>query len=218
MDDAVSREKVIRFLARKKPEDQNKYENEEFAELLELSIYELVEQEENVKEYPTDWYSAVTTQHISKINKKKISRTRYPFRERYRELVLKCYNALCKNSSKDQLWDRLNKDYIKLVEVCKMDHLELDPSRAAEIEQRRNQETRSIDVRQIEQNGKKIAVPYEMAYTDAGPVWTEVPDSELTCGVCKSRKISSYQQQTRSADEPMTTFAKCLACGKRWRE
>ncbi|KAG5185244.1 transcription factor S-II-domain-containing protein [Tribonema minus] len=37
------------------------------------------------------------------------------------------------------------------------------------------------------------------------------------CGRCKSKKTHYYQKQTRSADEPMTTFVTCLHCGKKWR-
>lgn len=46
-------------------------------------------------------------------------------------------------------------------------------------------------------------------------------DEEYTgmfqCGKCKSTKTSYYQMQTRSADEPMTTFVSCGACGNRWK-
>ena len=37
------------------------------------------------------------------------------------------------------------------------------------------------------------------------------------CGKCKSMKTTYYEMQTRSADEPMTAFITCLACGKRWK-
>jgi DNA-directed RNA polymerase subunit M/transcription elongation factor TFIIS len=37
------------------------------------------------------------------------------------------------------------------------------------------------------------------------------------CMRCKSFKTTYYQLQTRSADEPMTTFVTCLNCQKRWR-
>ena len=37
------------------------------------------------------------------------------------------------------------------------------------------------------------------------------------CGKCKSKKTTYYQLQTRSADEPMTTFVTCLACMNRWK-
>lgn len=39
----------------------------------------------------------------------------------------------------------------------------------------------------------------------------------LTCGKCGQKKVSYTQAQTRSADEPMTTFCECLACGNRWK-
>ena len=39
----------------------------------------------------------------------------------------------------------------------------------------------------------------------------------FTCGKCKSKRTKYYQMQTRSADEPMTTFVTCINCGKRWK-
>ena len=37
------------------------------------------------------------------------------------------------------------------------------------------------------------------------------------CGKCKSMKTTYHQMQTRSADEPLTTFVHCTNCDKRWR-
>lgn len=37
------------------------------------------------------------------------------------------------------------------------------------------------------------------------------------CGKCKSKKTTYYQMQTRSADEPMTTYVTCLNCGQHWK-
>ena len=39
----------------------------------------------------------------------------------------------------------------------------------------------------------------------------------FVCRRCKSNKCSYYQLQTRSADEPMTTFVTCVSCGNRWK-
>ena len=39
----------------------------------------------------------------------------------------------------------------------------------------------------------------------------------FTCRKCKSKKCTYYQMQTRSADEPMTTFVTCCECGTRWK-
>lgn len=39
----------------------------------------------------------------------------------------------------------------------------------------------------------------------------------LKCGKCKKRNCTYNQIQTRSADEPMTTFVMCNECGNRWK-
>merc|ERR1719312_885802 len=39
----------------------------------------------------------------------------------------------------------------------------------------------------------------------------------LKCGKCKKNNCSYNQIQTRSADEPMTTFVLCNECGNRWK-
>ncbi|VDL57480.1 unnamed protein product [Hymenolepis diminuta] len=39
----------------------------------------------------------------------------------------------------------------------------------------------------------------------------------LTCGKCKQKNCTYNQVQTRSADEPMTTFVYCNNCGNRWK-
>ena len=40
----------------------------------------------------------------------------------------------------------------------------------------------------------------------------------FTCRKCKGNQCTYYQLQTRSADEPMTTFITCLECGKKWKK
>ncbi|KAJ8268625.1 hypothetical protein COCON_G00137970 [Conger conger] len=39
----------------------------------------------------------------------------------------------------------------------------------------------------------------------------------FTCGKCKKKRCTYTQVQTRSADEPMTTFVFCNDCGNRWK-
>ena len=44
-----------------------------------------------------------------------------------------------------------------------------------------------------------------------------IATDEFKCWKCGNRKCTYYQMQTRSADEPMTTFVCCLSCANRWR-
>ncbi|XP_067939838.1 DNA-directed RNA polymerase III subunit RPC10-like [Watersipora subatra] len=50
--------------------------------------------------------------------------------------------------------------------------------------------------------------------------WKNVDSTEETCPKCSHSRAYFMQIQTRSADEPMTTFYKCCSpqCGHRWRE
>jgi len=49
----------------------------------------------------------------------------------------------------------------------------------------------------------------------AGEVQAET--DAFQCGRCKQRKCRYRQAQTRSADEPMTTFVTCTVCNNRWK-
>jgi transcription elongation factor S-II len=45
----------------------------------------------------------------------------------------------------------------------------------------------------------------------------EAATDTFKCKKCRSTKCTYYQMQTRSADEPMTTFVTCIDCGQRWK-
>ncbi|KIV79247.1 hypothetical protein PV11_06816 [Exophiala sideris] len=55
-----------------------------------------------------------------------------------------------------------------------------------------------------------------------GEEQSDLPVNEVPGGCpnekCDSKKAYFYQLQTRSADEPPTSFFKCVACAKQWRE
>lgn len=40
----------------------------------------------------------------------------------------------------------------------------------------------------------------------------------FTCRKCKKNETTYYLQQTRSSDEPMTTFIQCINCNNRWKK
>ncbi len=43
----------------------------------------------------------------------------------------------------------------------------------------------------------------------------EVSEGVIECK-CGSKRVFSYQKQTRSIDEPITTFMTCICCKKNW--
>eukprot|EP00915_Cephaloidophora_sp_WS-2016_P001028 GHVH01001374.1.p1 GENE.GHVH01001374.1~~GHVH01001374.1.p1 ORF type:complete len:301 (+),score=38.79 GHVH01001374.1:72-974(+) len=42
-------------------------------------------------------------------------------------------------------------------------------------------------------------------------------EGQFPCGKCKSKKTTYFQMQTRSSDEPMTTYVTCNNCSNRWK-
>jgi len=83
---------------------------------------------------------------------------------------------------------------------------------AAEFVTMSAQELKSAELQKLEQqleadNMKRAQVPMQEK---------SISDS-LQCGKCKEKKVSYSQAQTRSADEPMTTFCECTVCGNRWK-
>ncbi|CAB1414138.1 unnamed protein product [Pleuronectes platessa] len=70
----------------------------------------------------------------------------------------------------------------------------------------------SDELKEMRKNLTKEAVrDHQMATT--GGCQTDL----FTCGKCKGKCCTYTQVQTRSADEPMTTFVFCNDCGNRWK-
>jgi transcription elongation factor S-II len=98
------------------------------------------------------------------------------------------------NLSNEELYNKIINKEIKSHEVAFMTHQELRPDLWNEL----------LELKKIKDENK--FTPNIEASTD-----------DFTCGKCKSKKCTFYQLQTRSADEPMTTFVTCLDCGNRFK-
>ncbi len=48
--------------------------------------------------------------------------------------------------------------------------------------------------------------------------WKNAPQDIAKCPKCEHMKAYYMQLQIRSADEPSTTFYRCVECGHNWRE
>ncbi|KAH7925798.1 transcription elongation factor [Leucogyrophana mollusca] len=57
----------------------------------------------------------------------------------------------------------------------------------------------------------------ENFFKSLGAAEQEAETDGFQCSRCKQRKCRYRQAQTRSADEPMTTFVTCVNCGNRWK-
>lgn len=73
-------------------------------------------------------------------------------------------------------------------------------------------ELASEDVKKDIENIKK-----ENLFNAQAAVEKRAVTDRFTCGKCKQKKVSYFQMQTRSADEPLTTFCTCEHCGNRWK-
>ncbi|KAI8691463.1 hypothetical protein LRP88_08744 [Fusarium phalaenopsidis] len=73
------------------------------------------------------------------------------------------------------------------------------------------------ELKSEDQRKKEIELEKENMKKAQVPMAEKSISEDLECGRCKKKKVSYTQAQTRAADEPMTTFCECMACGHRWK-
>ena len=115
--------------------------------------------------------------------------------QEYRGRMRSLYQNL-KNKSNPMLRQQVLSGKIAPARFVKMTHEEL-----------KSDKQRAEDEKLHKENMDKAMVPQEDRSISAS----------LTCGKCGQKKVSYSQAQTRSADEPMTTFCECTVCGNRWK-
>jgi DNA-directed RNA polymerase subunit M/transcription elongation factor TFIIS len=104
--------------------------------------------------------------------------------------------TVCINLSSSHVIQLIATKQIKAHELAFMSHQDMNPDKWSAL----------IKAKQLRDKHK-----YETK--------VEASTDNFTCpnSKCRSTKCTYYQLQTRSADEPMTTFVTCIDCGKRWK-
>ena len=113
----------------------------------------------------------------------------------YREKIRSLYQNL-KNKSNPQLRTRVLSGEISPSRFVRMTHEEL-----------KSKEQRDVEKALQKENMNNAMVPQEEYSVSR----------TIQCGKCKKSNVKYTQAQTRSADEPMTTFCECMSCGARWK-
>jgi transcription elongation factor S-II len=125
-------------------------------------------------------------------NRKVIKKWDNPyFVQIYKDKLWSVYVNLKKNPT---LIEQVTQGNIKSHTIAFMTHQEMDPER-----------WRTLNDSKIKRDKHKFESNIEAA-TDT-----------FTCRKCRKNQCTYYQMQTRSADEPMTTFVQCIPCGNRWK-
>ena len=109
----------------------------------------------------------------------------------YSDRLRSIYLNLKRNAD---LLGKLQNKEIKAHRLAYMTHQEMNPDTWKEL----------IELKEIRDKNKYNPV-------------LEASTDEFTCRRCKSNQCTYYQMQTRSADEPMTTFVSCINCGTKWK-
>jgi transcription elongation factor S-II len=110
------------------------------------------------------------------------------------QIYLDRLRSIYLNLKNPEILDQIKNETIQAHTVAFMTHQEMRPDKWKEL---------------IEEKAKKDKNKFETN--------VEASTDTFTCRKCKSNKCTYYQMQTRSADEPMTTFVTCIECGQRWK-
>jgi transcription elongation factor S-II len=110
------------------------------------------------------------------------------------QIYLDRLRSIYLNLKNPEILDQIKNETIQAHTVAFMTHQEMRPDKWKEM---------------IEEKAKRDVNKFETN--------VEASTDTFTCRKCKQNKCTYYQMQTRSADEPSTTFVQCLNCGCRWK-
>lgn len=161
---------------------------EKFREHIRDKLFEIIENRNIVSNLEKGVYNY----SLDVATKKKIAKKWE--NQYFVQIYLDRVKSIFINLTNQTILDKLLKKKIKAHELAFMSHQEMNEERWKAL----------IELQQIKEENK---------YTPK----IEASTDNFTCFKCKSKECTHYQLQTRSADEPMTTFVTCIRCSNRWK-
>ena len=182
--------------------DPRQLSTSKFLELLEYENNKLTKKEKISKDklstIASDIEKGIFNKTIENATQKNIPRRwdEKLFIEMYKVYLVGVYSNLNSESyvKNDRLFKRLIAGEFTGYELATMNHQQSFPERWKVL---------------LDEKSKRDRYLYEIN--------KEMATDQYQCSRCHKRECTYYQLQTRSADEPMTTFVTCLNCGKRWK-
>jgi DNA-directed RNA polymerase subunit M/transcription elongation factor TFIIS len=152
--------------------------------------------ETKFKDFPEKIEKSIYNTTIKDCRKKGIPRSwdSPPFVENYKKNYLKVYSNLKLNKNSSQVLSKVKGCVWEPDKIISMDYPILYPELYEEIFLK----------------NKKLMDRYAEEKKAQG-------STIFRCAKCRKNNCTYYQLQTRSADEPMTTFVTCLSCDNRWK-
>ena len=135
-----------------------------------------------------------TTIKYARVNMIERSWSCSKFKEYYKRKYLSIHANISYNKNASFVLDKLKYGYWRPEQLIELSYMELFPEKWEEL---------------LLNNKKKMAMLSRAIVQDG--------TSMFKCGKCRLNNCTYFQMQTRSADEPMTTFVTCLNCDKRWK-
>lgn len=162
------------------------------------SITEITSTDEEIMKIATDIEKGIYNYTITFSESKNIIKKwdNPIFLNIYKQFGIKVYSNIKPDTyiNNTRFINRLINNEFTAYDLASMDHQRMFPAAWKEL---------------IDERTKRDRTLYEINKEMATDIYK--------CGKCHQRECTYYQLQTRSADEPMTTFVTCLNCGHRWK-
>ena len=159
-------------------------------------INKILSENWSCSEYPEIIEKSIYNYTIREAREKKVERTwnNKLFVFLYKKNFSKVYSNVATNKNAAFVMKKLKYGYWEPENIISMSHEELYPDMWEDfiIRNKKKMDLLSLDNKQQGSN-------------------------MFRCGRCKKNNCTYFQLQTRSADEPMTTFVTCMECNNRWK-